>query len=71
MFRALLAHPQDAFPHTALGTLLATIAVSLQSWASLQSWYSRLTLYARSIPSVVCGAPPEDEQVMLTTCRGP
>jgi hypothetical protein len=31
---------------------------------------SQLTLYARNIPNVVCGAPPEDEQVMLETCRG-
>jgi hypothetical protein len=29
------------------------------------------TLYARDIPNVVCVAPPEDEQVMLETCRGP
>jgi hypothetical protein len=25
----------------------------------------------RNIPTAVCGAPPEDEQVMLETCRGP
>jgi hypothetical protein len=30
-----------------------------------------LTLYARSVPSAVCTVPPEDEQVMLETCRGP
>jgi hypothetical protein len=24
-----------------------------------------------SIPSAVCVAPPEDEQVILETCRGP
>jgi hypothetical protein len=35
----------------------ATIAV--------QSWHSQLTLYARNIPSAVCAATPEDEQVML------
>jgi hypothetical protein len=31
----------------------------------------QLTLYARSRPSAVCAEPPEDEQVMLETCRGP
>jgi hypothetical protein len=29
-----------------------------------------LTLYARNTPNAVCVAPPEDEQVMLETCRG-
>jgi hypothetical protein len=28
-------------------------------------------IYARNIPNAVCVAPPEDEQVMLETCRGP
>jgi hypothetical protein len=36
---------------------------------SLQLCHSQLT-YERNIPNVVCGAPPEDEQVMLKTCRG-
>jgi hypothetical protein len=31
---------------------------------------SFLTLYARNIPSAVCAGSPEDEQVMLETCRG-
>jgi hypothetical protein len=35
----------------------------------LQPCYSQLT-YARNIPNAVCVAPPEDEQVMLETCRG-
>jgi hypothetical protein len=47
MFRALLAHPQEALRKR------------------------HLVLYARSIPNAVCRAPPEDEQVMLETCRGP
>jgi hypothetical protein len=34
------------------------------------TFHSQLT-YALSIPIVVCAAPPEDEQVMLETCRGP
>jgi hypothetical protein len=37
---------------------------------SLQLCHSQLTLYARNIPNVVCGAPLEVEQVMLKTCRG-
>jgi hypothetical protein len=36
---------------------------------SLQSWHSQLTLYARNIPNAFSGAPPEDEQVILETCR--
>jgi hypothetical protein len=32
---------------------------------------SQLTKHARNIPSAVCVAPPEDEQVMLETYRGP
>jgi hypothetical protein len=37
----------------------------------LQLCHSQLTLHARTIPTVACVAPPEDEQVMLETCRGP
>jgi hypothetical protein len=58
MFRALLAHPQEALHNGA--------------------WYITCVLCqlaapgaARSRPSAVCVAPPEDEQVMLETCRGP
>jgi hypothetical protein len=36
---------------------------------SLQSWHSQLT-YARNIPNAFCGAHPEDERVVLETCRG-
>jgi hypothetical protein len=32
--------------------------------------HSQLTQHARNIPSGVCVATPEDEQVMLETCRG-
>jgi hypothetical protein len=31
---------------------------------------SQLTLHARNIPRVVCAEPPEDEQLILKTCRG-
>jgi hypothetical protein len=50
MFRALLAHPQEAL-------------------------HKRHLVYCVRIMSVGCDtvavAPPEDEQVMLETCRGP
>jgi hypothetical protein len=39
----------------------------------LMSWYIYLGILradARNIPSAACVAPPEDEQVMLETCRG-
>jgi hypothetical protein len=58
MFRALLAHPQDVLQQTAVVSWL---------WRAT----AKLTLYARNIPSAVCSGPPEDEQVMLETCRGP
>jgi hypothetical protein len=38
---------------------------------SLHLCHTQLTLYARNIPITVCVAPPEDEQVMLETCRVP
>jgi hypothetical protein len=42
-----------------------------QDWSGvpLQSWCSQLTLHACNIQSAVCVAPPEDEQVMLETCK--
>jgi hypothetical protein len=72
MFRALLAHPQEmlhkrhfVYCVRIMSVVCATIAVKLQSW------HTQITLYARNIPSAVCEAPPEDEQVMLETCTGP
>jgi hypothetical protein len=65
MFRALLAHPQEVLHKQKLVSLrvmsvdCGTVAVSLQ-----------LTLHSHSIPSAVCVAPTEDEQVMLETYRG-
>jgi hypothetical protein len=35
------------------------------------STFKYLPILARSIPSVVYAAPPEDEQVKLEICRGP
>jgi hypothetical protein len=60
MFRALLAHPQEALHN---GTWY--IAFVLCQLAATKVGVER------NIPSVVCGAPPEDEQVILETCRGP
>jgi hypothetical protein len=81
MFRALLAHPQEAIHKRHLVYCVrmsvgcGTVAVSLQPCHSravkLQTCHSPLTLYARSIPNPVCVTPPEDEQVMLETCGGP
>jgi hypothetical protein len=58
MFRALLAHPQEALhkPH-----LVYFMRMSV----------TQLTSYARNILNAVCVAPPEAEQVMLEKCRGP
>jgi hypothetical protein len=65
--------PEPSGPHRPVMGLIhfimsvdcATIAVKLQSW------HSQLTLHARNIPSAVCWAPPEDEQIMLETCTDP
>jgi hypothetical protein len=56
IFRALLAHPQEVLHKQHLVYCVRVMSVGC---------------YARNIPSAVCVAPPEDEQVMLETCRGP
>jgi hypothetical protein len=72
MFRALLAHPQEALHKRHLEYCVRIMSAGCGTIAvSLQPWNSQLTLYARSIPSAVGLAPPEDEQVVLETCRGP
>jgi hypothetical protein len=60
MFRALLAHPQEALQKQ-----------HLVESGPLQSWCSQQIQHAPHIPSAACSAPTEDEQVMLETCRGP
>jgi hypothetical protein len=70
-FRALLAHPQEALHKRHLVYYVRMSAGCATVVVKLQSWHSQLTLYARNIPSAVCAVPPEDEQVMLETCRGP
>jgi hypothetical protein len=62
MFRALLAHLQEALHKRYLVYCLRRMSVGC---AALQ-----LTLYSRNIPNAVCAAYPEDEQVMFETCRG-
>jgi hypothetical protein len=62
MFRALLAHPQEALHKRHLVYCVRAV--------KLQPCHTQLTLYARNIPNAVCEAPPEDDQVMLETCRG-
>jgi hypothetical protein len=59
--RALLAHPQEILHKRRL-----VYCVRIMSVGST----SQLTKHARNMPSAVSGEPPEDEQVMLETCRG-
>jgi hypothetical protein len=42
----------------------------IQFIEKLQPCHSQMT-YACIIPNTVCAAHPEDEQLMLETCRGP
>jgi hypothetical protein len=70
MFRALLAHLQEALHKRHLVYCVRVMSVGCtRTGVELQR--SRLTYeyHASSIPSDVCVAPPEDEQVMLETCR--
>jgi hypothetical protein len=62
MFRPLLAHPQESQHKRHLVYGMGVMSVGC----------ARVGVeHARNIPSAVCLAPPEDEQVMLETCRGP
>jgi hypothetical protein len=65
MFRALLVHPQEALNKRQLVYCVCIVSVG---WATIAV---KLTLYAWNIPNAVCAALPEDDQVMLETCRGP
>jgi hypothetical protein len=60
MFRALLAHPQEA-----LQTAFSTLRVYNVSWL----WHGCSELHA-IYQMCFCAAPPEDEQVILETCKG-
>jgi hypothetical protein len=61
MFRALLAHPKEALHKQRLVYCVRVMSVGCTRTG---------VEHARNIPSAVCFAPPEDEQVMLETCRG-
>jgi hypothetical protein len=56
LFRALLAYPQEALHKRDLVYCVRVMSVVVMS---------------TDITSVLCEAPPEDEQVMLETCRDP
>jgi hypothetical protein len=65
MFRALLAHPQEALHNRHLVYCVRIMSVGCATIAV------SLTLYACNTPSAVCETPLEDKQVMLETYRGP
>jgi hypothetical protein len=65
MFRALLAHP-----HEAMNKRHLVYSVRVMSVGCYKDW-SGTYVGDTNIPSAACLAPPEDEQVMLETCRGP
>jgi hypothetical protein len=72
MFRALLAHPQETLHKRHLVYCVSIMLVDCGTVAvKLQPCHSHLTFYPRNISNAVCEAPPEDEQVMLETCRDP
>jgi hypothetical protein len=60
MFRELLAHPQEALYKR---QLLYYLRVMLLGWTRIGVVHSN--------PGPGCAAPPEVEQLMLETCRGP
>jgi hypothetical protein len=64
MFRALLAHPQEALHKRHLVYCVRVISVG---YAILVQPTEK---HARNIPSALFAAPPEAEKVMLETCRG-
>jgi hypothetical protein len=71
MFRALLAHPQEVLHKEHLVNCVRIMPVACGTVAvKLQPTPRQLTLYALNIPTAVGDASPEDEQVMLETCRG-
>jgi hypothetical protein len=63
MFRALVAHPQEVLHkrHVVYCVCYVSWLLSGLEW----NWHNT------HIPSAACSELPEDEQVMLETCRGP
>jgi hypothetical protein len=54
-----------------LGSIACSSDMTGFTDSAAQTALGILREYPRNIPSAVCGAAPEDEQVMLETCRGP
>jgi hypothetical protein len=70
MFQALLAHPQEVLHKRHLvycERILSVDCIGVK--VELQPGCSQLIPHARTIPSAAYVIPPEDEQVMLETCR--
>jgi hypothetical protein len=65
MFRALLAHPQEALHNR---HLVYCVRATLVVYTNL---CRQLTSHTRNIPRTVCVATPEDEQVMFQRRRRP
>jgi hypothetical protein len=61
---------QYKFQRFGTNCMFKNVGISNTNAVKLQSWLSQLK-YARYIPSAVCVEPPEDEQLIHKTCRGP
>jgi hypothetical protein len=66
MFRALLPQTQEALHKSHLAYCVHVMSVGCTRILVADNWHN-----ARNIPSAVCVAPPEYEEVMLETRRGP
>jgi hypothetical protein len=64
MFRASLAHPQEALHKRYLVYYVRFMSVGYIGMQPTNITRTQYTKYR-------CVAPPEDEQVMLETCTGP
>jgi hypothetical protein len=78
MFRALLAHPQEALHQRQLVYCVhvmsvgcARIGVELVSVSSTPILVQPTVITRMQYTKCRCATPPEDEQVMLETCKGP
>jgi hypothetical protein len=74
-FRTLLTRPQEVLHKRHLLFCVRVMSVGcFQGWNVIEfhsnPGSSQLTQHALNIPSAACVASPEDEQVMLETCRG-
>jgi hypothetical protein len=68
MFRALLSHPQEVLYQRHL-----VYCVRVMSIGCYQGWNGTefRSNPGSNIPNAAGVEPPEDEQVILETCRGP